>query len=81
VACCNHDADCSIALLGTKTGNHADGEHDMIKAVGTVCIACQPLSSGIPRECVCVCARRLRLRGAGLTLSCGTVKTGLAGLN
>ena len=25
-----------FALLGTETGNHADGEHDMIKAVGTV---------------------------------------------
>jgi hypothetical protein len=36
VACCDHDADRSIALLGTETSNHADGEHDVTKAVGTV---------------------------------------------
>ena len=36
VACCNHDTDRSIALLGTETGNHADSEHDMIKAADTV---------------------------------------------
>jgi hypothetical protein len=36
VACCNHDTDCSIALLGTETGDHSDGEHDMIEAVLTI---------------------------------------------
>ena len=36
VACGDHDADRSIALLGPKTGDHADGEHDMVEPVGSV---------------------------------------------
>ena len=37
VACGDHDTDCSIALLRTKTCNHADGKHDMVKPSRTMC--------------------------------------------
>jgi hypothetical protein len=36
VACCNHDTDRRIALLGAETRDHSDSEHDMIEAICTV---------------------------------------------